>query len=365
MLSALDVFARLTLQRNATQAAGSNTEIRRILVIELWNIGDVVLAMPFLAQLRALFPAARVTLLARPHARDVLAGTGLVDEFVDTELGWSESSGRRNPFHYNWRELARVRRELKRREFDVAFSSRLHVREHVVLALSGAKRRVAFALGGHNGVLTDPIQFGNPNRHKVEDWTRLLQPFGGAVASVETRLEVSEAERRWAETFLAQRGASTENRLVAIHPGASVPSKRWPMQRFVEVAESSARMSDVNVLAFVAPDGYGAELARVPGVIGAKVDLRQLVSLLERCDVLICNDSGPMHIAGALGVPTVSVFGSGIERWFSPLGAGHRLLTVNSNSSSSNSANTVKPYDIAGISTSQVLDALKEVLTRN
>jgi ADP-heptose:LPS heptosyltransferase len=80
-------------------------------------------------------------------------------------------------------------------------------------------------------------------------------------------------------------------------------------------------------------------------VITVKVNLRELVALIQRCDVLVCNDSGPMHIAGALGVPTVSVFGSGIQQWFSPLGEGHRVLT-----------------DIAGVATSQVLDAVNAVL---
>lgn len=357
MLGALDLYARLTQPRGDLEGSDSTRAIQRILVIELWNIGDVVLAMPFLAQLRALFPHASITMLARPHARTVLAGTGLVDEFIETELGWSESAVRNNPFAYSWSELARVRRELQRDKIDIAFSSRMHVREHVVLALSGARRRVAFRLGSGRA-LTDAMHLDDPNRHKVEEWLELLKPFGGPGALEPPRLKVSDAERSWATRFLAAGGISTEDRLIGIHPGASVPEKRWPMERFAEVAGSVAADPATKVLAFVAPDGYGSQLAEVSGVIIAKVTLRELMALLERCDCLVCNDSGPMHIAGALGVPTVAIFGSGIQRWFAPLGEGHRLLTADGSGPESTDAESVIPYDIAGVTASQVLEAL-------
>ena len=361
MLRALDLFFGLPLARRSRNGGPEHAE--RILVIELWNIGDIVLAMPFLSQLRKLFPKARVAMLARPYARTVLEGTGLVDDFIDTELGWSEKSVRRNPFAYHWRELARVRRAIKRGKFDIAFSSRMHVREYVLLALSGAKRRVAFALGYGERVLTDAVPVADINRHKVDDWLELLKPFGGAVGEEHPRLKVSEYERHWAMDFLAQHFVSTEDRLVGLHPGASVPAKRWPLERFAEVATTLAQMPDTRVVAFVSPDGYGDELSRVPNVIAARVTLRELMALVERCDVLVCNDSGPMHVAGALGVPTVSVFGSGINRWFSPLGEGHRLLTsTRSGRASLDPAASVAPYDVAGVDTAEVLDALNEVL---
>ena len=364
MLGVLDLFSRLRSARDSRKRTGSRP-IQRILVIELWNIGDIILAMPFLAQLRKLFPGAAITMLGRRYARTILAGTGLVDDFIDTELGWSESSVRHNPFAYHWRELARIRRALKRGKFDIAFSSRMHVREYVVLALSDAQRRVAFDLGHGKRVLTDAVPVRDTNRHKVSDWLELLQPFGGPVEEAFPRLTVTAAERRWATEFLARHTVSTEDRIVGIHPGASVPEKRWPLERFAEVAASVAQSPDTKVLAFVAPDGFGEQLGRVPGVITARVDLRKLMALIERCEVLVCNDSGPMHIAGALGVPTVSVFGSGINRWFSPLGDGHRLLTAaRDNRTSPDAADSVAPYDVAGIDTAQVLDAVNEVLGR-
>ena len=325
MLGALDALApALASRRGGATADGF---VRHVLVIELWNIGDVVLAMPFLAQLRARFPKARVTLLARPHARALLEGTGLVDEIVETDLTWRHADRNAAPLSYNWHELLRVRRELGARRFDLAFQCRMLVRERLILAMSGATRRVGYAFGVGDRTLTDALPVDDPDRHRVDDWMRLLLPFGGPVAAEEAALVVTPEERSRADARLAALGLGPEERIVGIHPGASVPEKRWPLDRFAVVAQALAARAGHRVLAFVEPGGYGASLATIPGVVAlGEVSLRELVALLARCDTLVCNDSGPMHIAGALGVPTVAVFEPGIARWFAPLGAGHEIV---------------------------------------
>ncbi len=91
-----------------------------------------------------------------------------------------------------------------------------------------------------------------------------------------------------------------------------------------------ASQHGVSVLAFSDPEGYGAELGEIAGVTIARVELRQMMALVERCRLLVCNDSGPMHVAGAMGIPVVALFGSGVAPWFSPLGDGHQLLAADS-----------------------------------
>lgn len=366
MLAGLDLIARTRRQARRGVSAPDRPAVKvdRILVVELWNIGDVVLAMPFLAQLRALFPGSKTTLLARPHARVILEGTGLVDEFIETDLAWSERATRFDPFAYRWAELRRLAREMRNRNFDLAFKCRMHIREHVVLGLSGARRRVSFAFGQGDRVLTDALPVGDPHRHKVDDWLKLLEPFGGPMPGTKVRLRVSEAERQWARQYLRSRGVSPTNTLVGIHPGASIPGKRWPIHRFTAVAESLRMRPEVKVLAFVEPEGYGRALEEVEGVISAKASLRELIALIERCDLLVCNDSGPMHIAGALDVPTVAVFGTGINRWFSPLGGGHRMVSSDAAATRSPSDDNtlVEPFDIAEVSLRQVIDAIDDAL---
>jgi lipopolysaccharide heptosyltransferase II len=367
MVWALDIVARVTrLRRRPSVADTSDAEaVNRILVVEPKNIGDVILAIPFLAQLRARFPTAKTTLLAAPHAQTILKGTGLVDDFIETRLDWTEKSTRYNPLGYNWRELWRLKRELRSHDFDLAFNCSMQIREQVVMGLSGARRRIGYAIGGRDGLLTDAIAVENADRHKVDDWLLLLQRFGGAKKIAVPRLRVSGEERRWADEYLGIRGISTKDTVIGIHPGASAPEKRWPLERFAEIGRALAQRSGVRILVFVDPAGYGESLAEIEGAVTAQVGLRELVALIERCDVLVCNDSGPMHIAGALDVPTVAMFGSGIERWFAPLGEGHEALTSNSDEvlpTSHPGREGIRPP--AGITSSQVLEALDRTLQR-
>ena len=330
VLNALAFAARVApgITGGRRDPAPSSAGVRKILVVELWNIGDVVLTLPFLAQLRAHFPAARITLLGRAHAREVLAGSGLVDDFIVADLGWTESTSGAHPLAYPWRQLLRLRRTMVDRQFDLAFQARPHVREHVLLALSRAKYRVGVSLGDNHAALTHPVRRDLSGSRRVDDWLALLEPFGGPVPAGAPTLTLDDSERGWAAEFLRARGVGPSDELIGIHPGASLPEKRWPLARFAEVARVLSGSPGTRVLWFVDPAGYGASGESVPGVITVAADLRRLMALLARCRLLVCNDSGPMHLAAALGVPCVAVFGPGISRWFSPLGEGHQLVSA-------------------------------------
>src|SRR5204862_653672 len=204
--------------------------------------------------------------------------------------------------------------------------------------------------------------------HRVDSWMALLGPFGGAGAAPATTLRVSDEDRVWARGFLLSRGVANDGVVIGIHPGASLPEKRWPVERFREIAYAYSSRPGFHVLAFVEPppSNYGEELFEVSGVIPAQTTLRQLVALIDRCDLLVCNDSGPMHIAGALSVPTVAMFGSGIEDWFRPLGEGHEFLRPDADVSADSRLPSGYPAvrTPAAIGVSQVKDAVARVVQR-
>ncbi|HEX6251467.1 MAG TPA: glycosyltransferase family 9 protein [Gemmatimonadaceae bacterium] len=300
--------------------------VRSILVVETWNIGDVVLAIPFLAELRAIFPEASISLLAREHAREILAHTDLVDDVITIDLPYTTGSGGYRPSQYMGAELRAAFKGMREREFDLGFESRMDPRGKLVLALSGAARRVAYDYGGANWLLTDPIPVTDRARHKNEDWMGLLAPFGGPRGVPLPQLTVSAGEAAWARDWLAAHRIDDAATLIAVHPGASSDSKRWPIERFAAVVRALVARRHTCVLAIRSPDGSGGELAQIPGVAWVQPDLRQLLALLARADVLLCNDSGPMHLAAALGTRTVAIFHTHAAREFAPLGEGHRML---------------------------------------
>ena len=310
-------LVRLTFppQRPASRAP------ERILVSELWHIGDVVIAMPFLAALRVLYPAAQITLLSKSHARDTLANTGLVDEVVSFDFPWTFLDEDRRPKLKELLQIPAVIRRLRRAKFDLAFDCSRDGRNHLLLFLSGAARRIGFAFGGGDYLLTDAVPVGSLEDHRTEDWLRLLEPIQIDIRRSEPRLVVSDAERRWAQEFLRRAGRGKDDTLIAIHPGGSSRLKRWSLEHFEALARIAADDIGARVLWIVDPAGTGADSPLPAGSIVAKPSLRELIALLSESQLLASNDGGPMHLAAALGVPTFAVYSWGKPEWWKPYGA--------------------------------------------
>lgn len=293
----------------------------RILVSELWHIGDVVIAMPFLAALRVLYPAAQITLLSKSHARDTLANTGLVDEVVSFDFPWTFLDEDRRPKLKELLQIPAVIRRLRRAKFDLAFDCSRDGRNHLLLFLSGAARRIGFAFGGGDYLLTDAVPVGSLEDHRTEDWLRLLEPIQLDTRRSEPRLAVSDAERRWAREFLRRAGRGKDGTLIAIHPGGSSRLKRWSLEHFEALARIAADDIGARVLWIVDPAGTGADSPLPTGSIVAKPSLRELIALLSESQLLVSNDGGPMHLAAALGVPTFAIYSWGKPEWWKPYGA--------------------------------------------
>ena len=324
-LGAIDLAARPIAAAMRRETPAQIPRAPRILVVELWQIGDVVLSTPFLGALRDCYPDAKITFMGKPHAKTLLHASGLVDDVVVAELPWTRTVRKYHPGDYDWRGLAELLRQLRARQFDVAFDARMDIRSNVLVSLAGVKRRFAFRYGGGSWLLTDAIPIDPRANHKVADWLSLAKAAGCETPQRPRCLLVTtESERAAARTMLA-RHFSHGSRPVALHPGGSHAGKRWPLDNFMTLARGLADAGHA-VLALTGPDGYGEELGEVAGVVSLRAGLREMMAILEQCGTLVCNDSGPMHIAAALGVPTVAIFERGEPRWFGPVGDGHIVV---------------------------------------
>ena len=301
-------------------------QVQRILVIEPWNIGDVVLATPLLAELRVRFPRARISLLAKSYARELLDGSGLVDELIDCDLPWT---AQKNKYRFTppvLREMRDLVVSLRERRFDVVLDARMDIRANVLAALSGARHRVGYDIGGGGWLLTETLPSISDSTHRIDDWLSLLplldadasSPKGVSERTRQPKLIVGEAERAAARTRLeAMTGGAGPT--IGYHPGGSHPGKRWPVQHFSELAKELSRTIGGRHVVFRGPEdetpgGWPDEVTIV------RPSLRELMALMTQCDVIVCNDSGPMHIADALGVPVVAIFEVGNPKWFGPSG---------------------------------------------
>ncbi|HTQ30606.1 MAG TPA: glycosyltransferase family 9 protein [Opitutaceae bacterium] len=246
--------------------------------MELWGLGDLALAVPFL---RVAAAQARVTLLAKPHAAPLLARFAPGVELVPFTAPWTAFRDKYRLHRWPWRELARVRRELRRRRFDLGVSARLDPRDHALLTLAGARRRLGFPRAGSHLLLTQPLP--RPARpHRAEHWAGLAHALGWSLPMPEP-------------------GAKADGRRMVIHTGAGQPARRWPRERFEGIAgRLRAAGWDVTLL----DDSLR--------------DLEVLLSILAGADRFIGNDSGPGHLAALLGMPTFTIFGPSLPQYFAP-----------------------------------------------
>ena len=268
----------------------------RIAIIKLSSLGDVVHALPVARALRRALPGAHLTWVVEAREYAILRDHPDLDAVVpvDTRLWrrliWTPS-GTREVLS----KVARLRERIRRVSFDVAIDLQGLLKSGLLTAYTGAPMRIGFSAGRcrerWNALFT--------NRH-------VTPPASVPVPAT--------AERRM-EELLVKEGVKPGDRLVAINPGAGRATKRWAVARFSALAERLASEAGARLLLLWGPDE--AFMARdialaLPGhsaLLAPPTDLGELAALLRRCRLMIANDTGPLHLAAALGTPALGLFG--------------------------------------------------------
>ncbi|RYD84262.1 MAG: hypothetical protein EOP84_06010, partial [Verrucomicrobiaceae bacterium] len=173
---------------------------------------------------------------------------------------------------------------------------------------------------GSNPLLTRPVERQLEHHHKVEDWRQLgtalrLDEMEHASPKLDSTAYRSER--------VDQLLKSVRKPLVVLHPGARISVRRWPQEYFSEILKRLRQEFEFDLALVVEPDGYGGKLVFQAQIVIPSLDLRELVDLLSRADLLLCNDSGPGHIAAACQTPALVVFGPGDPDCFRPWGDIH------------------------------------------
>jgi lipopolysaccharide heptosyltransferase I len=277
---------------------------RRILIIKPSSLGDVVHALPVLKPLRRRWPEARISWLVERAFAGLLEGLRGLDEVIPFE---------KERFRQAWwkpwaaAELVRFVRRLPREGFDVVIDLQGLLRSGVLARLTGAAVRIGFANARELAWVfyTHRVPIETMEQHAVDRYLKVAAALGCEGATAEFEFPVSEEDRRHIDGLIPR-----EMRFAVLMPGANWKSKRWPVERFAELAGALRRRFGLESV--VAGGGDEAKDAqRVGGAVNlaGKTTLRQLVALLERAELVIANDSGPMHIAAALGRPLVAIYG--------------------------------------------------------
>ena len=306
----------------------SDGEVKKILVMEYWNLGDIVMLTPFLRSLRIRYPEARIALLTSPKAAPLMEQQGLVDQIIRVRVPWAQHYSRwrkYNPCSLLWFELLRTLKFLRAQRYDLAFTARADIRENFIIWLVQVARRVGYGFGGGGFLLTDTVTPDLQHPHFSRRWLRLLEHVTGLTRVRPPSLRVTPEEAKSAEQYLGERGIQDTEFVIGIHPGARSAVRQWGEENFLTLAERLESQFRVRILWFNDPNQNSS--AAGPGrFLPLSLPLRQFMAVLGQCQLFICNDSGPMHIATAMGVPVVALFGPTEPAWFGPLGQGHRIV---------------------------------------
>jgi heptosyltransferase-2 len=318
----LPVLSQPAKRRDAGELPSS------ILVVEYWNLGDLAIVVPFLRNLRRSYPEARISLLVNAGLGSFLEGQGLVDEFIPVRVPWVQHHSRwrkYNLFSRDWISFARTVLTLRKRQFDWAISGRMDFRDNFLLWLSGATRRIGYGLGGGGFLLTDCVPPDLSRPHRADVWLHLLEELGSPADRVLGGFQLTTDELAAAQLFLRAEGIPLDAFLIGVHPGARLAVRRWGDARFAEVARDLLKEPDAHILWFSDP-GNPSSAPPLERCHSVSLEFRSFLAALSRCRLLICNDSGPMHVANLLSVPVVAVFGPQKPEWFGPRGSKDRVV---------------------------------------
>lgn len=273
-------------------------------------IGDMVMATPVLSDLRKKFPNAKITAMCRAPISDLLKEDPEVNELFCFSKGssFSRRSDKKN-----------IIEKLRQGKYDLGVLLTHSLSSAWWFWQGTVKTRLGYDCNGRRLLLSNPISLP-PNlqrQHLVVTYKMLLEPLGIPVSEAPPRLHLAEKEVEAARELLKQHDVAKDKHLVGINPGATYGSaKCWLPERFREVAQRLLEDPTVCIIFFgdqaTAPlvkqicHGLGPRVINLAGL----TSLREVATLISLCDVLLTNDSGPMHIADALGTNIVALFGS-------------------------------------------------------
>jgi heptosyltransferase-1 len=290
----------------------------RILIVRLSALGDVVHALPMLDALRRAQPEAQIGWLVEEKAASLLAGHPQIDRLWIAPRRELVSLLRRGRVFAALRLLVAFARELRGFGYDLVIDAHSNARSSFLAFCSGAPRRIGFAHGyakeGAGWLYTDRVVPARPRQLKVQRALDLLRPLGIDPTGARAVLGIPEATREWARAQVAALGARPA---VAIHPGVSDAGaiKQWDPERFGRTAIRLASERGARCLVTWGP-GERELAQRVVAASEGTAELGpqtgsilELAALYQACDLVIGADTGPLHLAAALGVPVVGLYG--------------------------------------------------------
>lgn len=304
--------------------------VHRILVIKFWGIGNLVQASPTMRGIRQRFPQAEIVFLTLTQNKGIYEHSGLYDRAIYLRLttAWDFT-----------RELFKLFFFLRSFDFDLIINLEpLVYFGEVISFYVGVGHRVGFAVEGRNTLFTKPVEF-REDEHIAKTFYRILSVFGEPQDPTDEdltpeRIPLAAQDRRAAQELLRSQGITPDDFVVGVNVNASdvAPERRWPLENFTELMDRAVERLNAKIVLFGAPEEVPyveravAMMRRDSINLAGRTTLRQAIALIDELDLFVTNDSGPLHLAYAQGIPTISFYGPESPYRYGAMGEQHHAL---------------------------------------
>jgi len=312
----------------------------RILIVNPFGIGDVLFTTPLIANLKEAMPDCYIGYVCNARAKDILLNNPKVDKIFIYE---------KDKFRKLWkaskilafRKFIKFLSSIKKKKFDIVFDLSLGQEYGFFLRFIGIKKRIGYNYKNRGVFLTDKINIsGYDEKHIVEYYLGLLRLIGIEPRQKNLEFPLGQKEIEWAREYLYENDVNEEAILVGIIPGGGASwgmdayKKQWPQHRFAGLANQIADRHKAKIIIFgdaneTALCNQTASLIKdMPVMACGRTTLSKLAALVARCDLIVSNDGGPLHIAVSQGVKTISIFGPVDPRVYGPYPQGADNLVI-------------------------------------
>ena len=291
----------------------------RILVVKLDHIGDVLLATPVFSNLKQAYPNTELHALCGKWSSVILENHPDIDKVIE----YNSPVFCRSESPTSLKQVRKLSKQLRHQKYDLLIELRGDWRIIWFSVLKGSSRRLCRAS------LQIASKLGIKRFSSIHEASRnldILRHVGIQTPIHNPTFSISTENKQWTTTFLAEQDIKHDVPIVTIHPGSPVDTKRWMPERFAELADWLIDHNQAQILFVGVPDEIPiisqiqASMEQESINIAGMTTIPQLASILEKSSMFIGNDSGPMHLAAAVGTPTIGIYGPGDPKRFGPIG---------------------------------------------
>lgn len=281
---------------------------KNILLMNVNWLGDVLFSTPTIRALKRNFPQARISVLIHPRCREILEGNPSIDELITYD---------EEGIHRSFIGKLRLIFYLRKKRFERVYILHRSLTRAIIAYLSGIPKRIGYRYRKRALFLTDNFKLPLSNLHRADFYLGILNSSGIEVKGDDKKLEffITDKERQGIKEILKTEGIRYDEDFIVINPGANWLPKRWPKENFAELADILIEKYSKRVVITGSKkdSALADEIARLmknrPVILAGKTTLKELGGLLERASLVISADSGPLHIAIAMGIKAIGLYG--------------------------------------------------------